>query len=258
MVDFIETGSGRLVLLLHSSVAGVRQWKALMSDHGDQFHFRAPHLIGYGANPVWSGPASQSLADQAHLMAEAIPDEAETVSIVGHSFGGSVAMKLAQMLGVRVDRLVLIEPNPFYLLHAKRPEAFEEALGLRSIIKAAHDDASWLEAAARFADYWNGSGSWDATPDDRRQKFAAALRPNFHEWDAVMNEDTPLDDWVSSLPRTTKFLMAKNTVRTIREIGKIFQSAAPYWAFQTLEKGGHMAPLSRPDLVNPLIIDALG
>jgi hypothetical protein len=32
IADFVETGQGPLVVLVHSSVAGARQWRRLMTD----------------------------------------------------------------------------------------------------------------------------------------------------------------------------------------------------------------------------------
>lgn len=58
------------------------------------------------------------------------------VHLVGYSFGGSVALKAAELLGSRVGSLVLLEPNPFYLLQqAGRTEAYLEARSLRDHVK---------------------------------------------------------------------------------------------------------------------------
>jgi pimeloyl-ACP methyl ester carboxylesterase len=97
--DFLEAGSsGPLVILVHSSVSGARQWRRLMDDLKDDFHVRAVNLYGYGRTPPWSIDAPQSLDDQARLVETALPTNADTFCVVGHSFGGSVAMKLATRL----------------------------------------------------------------------------------------------------------------------------------------------------------------
>src|SRR5215472_11923594 len=102
-------------MLVHSSVSGARQWRRLMDDLKDEFHVRAVNLYGYGRTPPWSIDAPQTLDDQARLVESALPTNADTVSLVGHCFGGSVAMKLAAKLARRVTKLVLLETNPFYL-----------------------------------------------------------------------------------------------------------------------------------------------
>ena len=48
-VDYLEAGSSDpVVMLVHSSVSGARQWRRLMGDLKDQFRFRAVNLFGYG------------------------------------------------------------------------------------------------------------------------------------------------------------------------------------------------------------------
>src|ERR1700681_3648266 len=170
--DFLEAGSGPVVMLVHSSVSGARQWRRLMDDLKADFHVRAVNLFGYGKTPPWPIEAPQSLDDQARLVETALPTQADTVCLVGHSFGGSVAMKLAAGLSGRVTRLVLLETNPFYLLaQSGRAEAFAEAMELRNCVKKFGARGEWATAAEQFADYWGGAGSWQTMSAERRDAF---------------------------------------------------------------------------------------
>jgi pimeloyl-ACP methyl ester carboxylesterase len=229
-----------------------------MAQLSGRYRLIAVNLYGYGGTEPWDGPADQTLSDQAMLLAGIMSEAEQPVSVVGHSFGGSVAMKAAALFPDRVDRLVLIEPNPFYLLRsAGRDDAFGEAMTLRDCIKENGRAGSWAAAAAVFADYWSGAGSWDAMPEDRRVKFANALMPNFHEWDAVMNETTTLDDWRRALPEDTTVISAADTVRSIAEIIDVLSVGCPGWRFEQLAEGGHMAALTHPDLMIPTLVRAL-
>jgi pimeloyl-ACP methyl ester carboxylesterase len=58
------------------------------------------------------------------------------LALVGHSFGGAVAMKAALRLGPDLAGLVLLDPNPFYLLAMYgRDAAYAEAAALRDHVK---------------------------------------------------------------------------------------------------------------------------
>ena len=104
---------------------------------------------------------------QARLVEAALPPNVDTFSLVGHSFGGSVAMKLAARLSNRVAKLVLLETNPFYLLkQAGRADAFAEARDLRDCIKKFGALGEWVTAAERFADYWGALGPGRACPQN--------------------------------------------------------------------------------------------
>ena len=252
-VDFLEAGSGPFVMLVHCSASGARQWRRLMDDLKADFHVRAVNLFGYGKTPPWSIEAPQTLEDQARLVETALPTNADSVRLVGHSFGGSVAMKLAARLSDRVASLVLLETNPFYLLRQSgRAAAFAEAMELRDCVKNFGAVGDWVTAAEQFADYWGGAGSWQDMPEERRRAFAEALKPNYFEWDAVMDEITPAEEWARLLPLGTLVVSDPNTVLPIREITAILRLACPMWTYKEIAGGGHMAPITRPDLINRL------
>jgi pimeloyl-ACP methyl ester carboxylesterase len=253
-VDFLEAGAGPLVVLLHSSVSGARQWRSLMDALKADHHVRAVNLFGYGKTPPWPNERPQSLDDQARLVEAALPAGADSFSLVGHSFGGSVAMKLAARLQGRVARLALLEANPFDLLQQSgQMEAYAEAADLRDCIKKFGSLGEWATAAERFADYWGGAGSWANMSSERRDAFVGALKPNYFEWDAVMGESTPAAQWARLLPRATLVLSDPNTVAPIRGIVAALRRDCPMWSYQDIPEGGHMAPLTRPDIVNPIV-----
>jgi pimeloyl-ACP methyl ester carboxylesterase len=257
-VDFLEAGSGPAVMLVHSSVSGARQWRRLMDDLKSDFRVRAVNLFGYGKTPPWPPEARQSLIDQARLVEDALPAGAEEIYLVGHSFGGAVAMKVAARLSGRVAKLVLLEPIPFHLLaQAGRRDAFAEAMNLRNAVKKCGEIGEWTTAAEKFADYWTGTGTWREMSPDRRLAFSEALKPNFFEWDAVMDDATSVEEWAAALPRATLLVFDPAGVAPPREIAAILRRSCPAWTFAEAPGAGHMAPLTHPDIVNPLVCSFL-
>jgi pimeloyl-ACP methyl ester carboxylesterase len=177
-VDYLEAGSfGPVVVLVHSSVSGARQWRRLMDDLKGDFRVRAVNLFGYGKTPSWPAARAQTLDDQARLVEAVLPTNADEIYLVGHSFGGSVAMKAAARLSGRVAKLVLLETNPFHLLaQSGRVDAFAEAMELRNFIKTFGALSEWATAAEKFADYWGAIGTWRDMSLDRRIAFSEALK----------------------------------------------------------------------------------
>jgi pimeloyl-ACP methyl ester carboxylesterase len=137
-------------------------------------------------------------------------------------------------------------------------DAFTEAMELRDCIKHFGALDEWTVAAERFADYWTGDGTWRDMSSERRTAFAEALKPNFHEWDAVLNETTSLDDWAAQLPPASLLVCDPGTVRPIRELNALLRRSRPDLTYEEVRGAGHMAPLTRPDMINPLVASFLG
>lgn len=252
-VDFSESGAGPAAVLVHSSVSGNRQWRSLSAVLDRNFRVLAVNLLGYGETTSFTGEHAQTLEDQVAVVNAVCEQVDGPVRLIGHSFGGAVALAAARQLGDRVERLVLLEPNPFRMLDvAGRTEAFNESAALYASVKLLGGDARWTELGALFADYFSGDGTWASMPEDRRRSFAAALPPNFHEWDAVMSDMTTPGEW-GRIDAEVLVVRFGGTRRSLREIVDVFAEENHHWTFAQVADGGHMAPLTRPDLVNPVI-----
>ena len=256
-IDHTDDGEGQAVVLIHSSVSANRQWRALTEALKDRYRVLAINVFGYGETTPWPRTSPQSLHAQAELVLALCEELGTPIHLVGHSFGGSVALKSAMLLGRRVGNLILLEPNPFYLLKQNgRTQAFLEARNLRDYVKRFGSLEDWPTVAERFADYWLGDGSWNTMSEKHRAAFAQSLPPNFHEWDAVMEEETTLEE-CKALTTRTLVVSDAATRLPIREIVNLFANACLHWSFHTIPEGGHMAPLTRPELINPVIREFL-
>ncbi len=124
---------------------------------------------------------------------------------------------------------------------------------MRDCIKKFGALGQWAVAAEHFADYWGGAGTWGDMSPERRAAFAEALKPNYFEWDAVMDESTPVSQWARLLPRATLVVSDPHTVAPIRAIDALLRRHCPFWTYREIAEGGHMAPLTRPDIINPIV-----
>jgi pimeloyl-ACP methyl ester carboxylesterase len=248
--DFVDAGSGPLTVLLHSSMSGARQWGSLTGALKDRFRVRAINLYGYGKTPAWPSQQSPTLDDYADLVVSTVPREETGITLVGHSFGGAVAMQAARRLGERVTKLVLLEPSIFYLLRmGGRSEAYAE------IASVAYDITrlSPEDAAERFITFWTGAESWQSTPPERRAIYARSVRLVRHEFAAAFSGHATLEQWKKALPKRTLVMWAAGTTRPSRELVDLLALTHDAWEFTRVPEGGHMSPLTHPQLVNPAI-----
>jgi pimeloyl-ACP methyl ester carboxylesterase len=93
-----EGGAGDdLLLLLHGLGTTAAVWQPMLATAAANWHghWLAPDLRGHGASPAGAGYSpGQFASDVADLLAERAP-EARTLTILGHSLGGVVALALA-------------------------------------------------------------------------------------------------------------------------------------------------------------------
>jgi pimeloyl-ACP methyl ester carboxylesterase len=253
-VDLIERGSGPPVVLVHSSLAGARQWRNLMAELESQFCVRAVNLFGYGRTPPWTGADAPSLADFGALVASTVRATDRAVTLVGHSFGGAVAMEAARQLRGQVERLVLIEPSLFSVLDAGgRSEAYGEIAALGDATRRSISAGDREGAAQGFIDYWCGTGTWAATPADKRAPMRDGVGVLTHEWNAALCERGGASEWIEALPRRALLILSSDTPRPAREVVEVLHQACPAWRVERIHGCGHMAPLTHPQLVNRLI-----
>jgi len=71
-----------------------------------------------------------------------------------------------------------------------------------------------------------------------------------------MTGTRPLAEW-RAITAPVHLIQAADTRAPTREIVKILAHTYPHWRLHEASAGGHMAPLTRPDLVNPLIAAAI-
>jgi pimeloyl-ACP methyl ester carboxylesterase len=217
----------------------------------------APNLYGYGETTAWRRDGDQTLADQANLIVRLVEQFAGSVSLVGHSFGGSVALKAATVLGDRVSHLFLFEPNPLRLLAQNNPSnTYVEAIELRDFVKRHGAKGNWAAVAERFMDYWLGDGAWAETPEKRREAYMSSLHPNYYEWDCLQADDVTIDD-IASISARAMLVLSTTAQPPIREIAKLIEEKCPNWSFATVAEGGHMAMATHPHLVNRLVTSFL-
>jgi pimeloyl-ACP methyl ester carboxylesterase len=256
-LDVQDVGTGPAVVLLHSSASGNRQWRRLVDELKDRYRLLAVNLFGYGATTRWSAARAMTLADGAELAIAAAGLSEAPVALVGHSFGAAIALETALRLKDRVAALIMFEPIPFYLLKVHGPQAAaDEIVGVADGFRRHAATGDWTAGAALFIDYWSGAGTWAALPEERRGGIVTMVRNVIHEFDAVIEPWRALDEW-GAIAAPTHILHAADTRAPTHALAALLTSAYPHWRLHEVATGGHMAPVARPDLVNPVIADIL-
>jgi pimeloyl-ACP methyl ester carboxylesterase len=106
-VNFIEAGSGPVLMLIHGMAGTCDNWEAVIEPLAVNHTVIAPDFPGHGASAPGGGDYSLgSLASGLRDLMLALGHE--RASLVGHSLGGGVALQFTYQFPEMVERLALV------------------------------------------------------------------------------------------------------------------------------------------------------
>src|SRR5262245_4757669 len=251
---FRETGSGPGVVCLHSNASTSGQWRALMERLAPKFHMLAADLYGSGKSPPWPENHPLWLRDETDLLEPVFAKAGDPFSLVGHSYGGAVALVAAFCQPRRVRALAVYEPTLFSLVDADSPPP-NDADGIRETVAAAcaYLDAGDPERAAeQFIDFWMGKGSWARMPEARKPPIVASC-VNVRSWaHALMKEPTSLAAW-RALDVPVLYMTGSESPASSLAVARLLTRTLPRVEVLELKGLGHMGPVTHPEPVNEAI-----
>jgi pimeloyl-ACP methyl ester carboxylesterase len=247
------------VIALHCSGASGKQWRALSHAVPGHFMVMAPDLIGCGENGHWRGQGPFRLSDEAAAVVDIIDALDRPVHLVGHSYGGGVALRVAVERPNRIASLSLYEPIPFYVLKAAGPDGWDALSEIRTIateITRGIATGAYRAAARRFVDYWSGAGAWDGLKSETQDNLVYWIPKAALEFRALTEERIPLEAYRRM--RVPMLLMrGEHSPRPAQLVAQKLARVCKPRMVETIAGAGHMAPFSHAESVNRAIVDHL-
>lgn len=239
-----------------------RQWRALATALASTHEVLTPDFLGSGARPPWPDARPFHFSSDVDEI-EALVREGGPVDLVGHSYGGLIALQVARRVPQQVRTLSLYDPVAFGVLHGDDVLDGEladvAAQGRRDLDRAAksdvfYDDArggsdAWFEV---FVDYWNGAGAWDALPAPAREAFLRVGRKVYGEVTTLSRDRTPASAYTFEAP--TLILRGERTPAAARAVARILAHVLPNADLVDAHDAGHMGPITHAAEVNALVL----
>jgi pimeloyl-ACP methyl ester carboxylesterase len=243
------------VVALHCSLGSGRQWSKLADELGRHRQFIAPDISGYGANTC-ALELPLTLAEEVRCISGHLADATGPIHLVGHSYGGAIAFKIAtdSPYAHRVRSLTLIEPVlPTLLLETDQDRRLHARFAqLSRDVSENLWNGSVLEAIDQFVEFWNGSGPQDPLPATARLRMIERADKLAFDFTAALGEENPTIAAASLRVPTLLFSGGTSpyfTQRIVRRLAAIVDGAE----MQHLPEAGHMLAISHAATINPEI-----
>ena len=246
-----QSGAGDPVLMLHPSACTGGSWRGLIGELGAGFSFYTPDLAGYGRSVCEYLHENSSLYAEAEFVAPLLWDAKEPFHVIGHSFGGAVALALAMAWPERVKTLTLLEPTAFFVLRdrgGEDREAFNEIAAVAKELEYAVAVGEDSRAMSRFVDYWSEPGAWDRLPAAQQAEFSGLAKKVICNFHALLGEKRDAAEF-GRLPFPVTILRGATSPQPALRVAQVLSELIPKTRLITLAGVGHMGPVTHPRAV---------
>ncbi|MFM7334146.1 MAG: alpha/beta fold hydrolase [Tabrizicola sp.] len=243
-----EQGGDRPVLALHCMLAHAGVWAGMARMlHG--VDLSAPDAIGHGQSAAWNGqaPFHRQATDVAIEMSERL-GKGRPIDLIGHSFGGTVALRLALERPDLVRSLVLIEPVLFAA--GRGTDAFAEIALLDQRVSGCLPDnpegAAWA-----FHGFWGTGGRLSDLPEHQRDYIIERIALVPLSTDVLARDAAGIlrPGGLEGFPCPVTLLEGASSPRSVSVIQTTLAARFPQSTRVVVQNAGHMLPVTHPKAV---------
>jgi len=256
-VHYEDVGSGPTVVMVHGFGQSSYVWREML-DRLPQWRIIAPDLKGLGRSDK-PDDGRYGLFDQAGFVSAFIDAmQLSSFALVGHSFGGAIAIQLALRLNdglrKRVRGLALMDSAafpqrlPWWLKLFCTPILGELAVGIAPPRLGAYL-ALKLSYANKSAATWQVASAYAAAtrmPGGRRALLATARQMVPPDIDGLVDEYGRID-----IPAL--IIWGRNDPTVPLHVGESLQDALPQARLEVIDRCGHCPQEERPEQTASLL-----
>jgi pimeloyl-ACP methyl ester carboxylesterase len=244
------------VIALHCSLSSGHQWSRLAEELASKYQVITPDISGYGKR-AGSFLLPTTFAEEIDLLSDRLADAIGPIHLVGHSYGGALAFKIAtdSSFANRVRSLTLIEPVlPTILMESESDRRLCE-----HIERLGHEvsrdiwKGSCLEAVEKFLAFWKGSGPTEKLSPKALVRMVEQAEKLAFEYKAIFGERDITSAAAAIRVPTLLVSGGLSPYLTQRVVGRL-ASTIPGAETRYLPAAGHMLPISHAAIINPDIV----
>lgn len=242
-------GAGpRRALFIHCSMGRAANWTGVQAALLDKLAMTAFDRPGHGKSASYRGDGgARGLHDITTEIAASLIER--RADVIGHSYGGTVALRLAMEWPDKVRSLVLFEPVALAALRGSPDhDAYQQGINeAMAALDAGNRDA----AAARFNDMVSPEAPWSSLPAYARAILARQIHLVAEESAVVTDDVTGLlaPGRLEAVTQPVLLMEGSLSPPLLRGVNTVLAARLPNATRVIVAGAGHMAPITHPDSV---------
>jgi pimeloyl-ACP methyl ester carboxylesterase len=250
-ISYRRTGDGPPLLLFHATLSSSRQLRTLASRLGTRFTVISVDRRGSGKSTAAAPDPTAPIDVSEHiedLAAIAASEGLEPATVVGHSYGGCIAVELAARRPELVARLFAFEP-PYGPLAPPAAQAHMARVARQTL--EASDDGDLADAALVFMAGVSGTSAVAALSPAARARVGRAGTGAIA--DATLLGMDPAG--LASIGCPTMVATGALSAPLYADIASALSERIEGAQHRAIPDADHMAPIIRPELVAAAVED---
>lgn len=185
-IDYDEAGAGPAIVLVPGSCSTGAAWRPVMSHWNGRFRCATTSLLGYGGTSERRTSEDPSIDHEVEILETVIRRTGSRVHLVGHSFGGLVAVCVALRNRVPLASLVVAEAPALELLRvAGEHEHYRAFRDMTDRYFSAFDRGE-KDAIGAMIDFYGGAGTFASWPPRVRAYAVETTAVNILDWASAL------------------------------------------------------------------------
>ncbi len=181
-IDYDECGRGPTIVLVPGSCSNGAAWRSVISEWNGSYRCVTTSLLGYGGTSERRTADDTSIIREAEIVESVIRRASGKVHLVGHSFGGGVALVVAARKQVPLASLTIIDAPAVEMLRAAGEDDHYRTFRKMTDAYFAAFRGGDKQAIAAMIDFFGGEGTFASWPSRLREYAMATTSVNILDW----------------------------------------------------------------------------
>ena len=181
-IDYDESGQGPTVVLVAGSCSTGAAWRPIISQWQGRFRCVTTSLLGYGGTAERRTLVDCDISHEAEILESVVRRAACPVHLVGHSFGGLIALAVALRNKVPLLSLAILEAPAPEILRQSGEYAQYRSFREMTDIYFSMFQAGDRNAIQQMVDFYGGAGTFAGWPQRVRDYAIETTPANILDW----------------------------------------------------------------------------